>query len=72
MDETDIIYGRTPPHKTDAKVLVKMYVSKRLKTGLDTLKLTRGKNLQQLAAEAIEQYLARELARAPHRTRVAS
>lgn len=60
MDDTEFIYGR-PITRADEKVLVKMYVPRRLKTGLDTLKITRGKNLQQLAAEAIEQYIAREI-----------
>lgn len=59
MDDSEFIYGR-PITRADEKVLVKMYVPRRLKTGLDTLKITRGKNLQQLAAEAIEQYIARE------------
>ncbi|MBW3584046.1 MAG: hypothetical protein KY455_13225 [Euryarchaeota archaeon] len=61
MREHDFIYGHPVHDETTDKVLVKMYVPKRLKRGLDSLKLTRGKNLQQLAAEAIEQYLAREL-----------
>jgi hypothetical protein len=65
MDDARFIYGR--PTQKDDKVLVKMYVPRRLKTGLDTLKITRGKNLQQLAAEAIEQYLARECASSPTR-----
>jgi hypothetical protein len=61
MDETEFIYGRR--NVADEKVLVKMYVPRRLKTGLETLKLKHRKNLQQLAAEAIEQYLAREFPR---------
>lgn len=64
MDDSKFIYGRTSP-RPDEKVLVKMYVPRHLKTGLDSLKITQGKNLQQLAAEAIEQYLTREL---HHRT----
>ncbi len=61
MHETEFIYGRPDAPAPDNKVLVKMYVPKRLKTGLDSLKIASGKNLQELAAEAIEQYLQREL-----------
>ena len=61
MQETDFIYGRADMPPPDNKVLVKMYVPKRLKTGLDSLKIASGRNLQELAAEAIEQYLQREL-----------
>ena len=63
MDERRFLYGRPSGPSPDEKVLVKMYVPRRLKTRLDTLKLTGGKNLQQLAAEALEQYLDRESSR---------
>jgi predicted transcriptional regulator len=61
MNEYSFIYGRTES-ATGEKVLVKMYVPKRLKTALDTLKLVSGRKLQDIAAEAIEQYVNRELA----------
>ena len=61
MDETSFIYG-TQPSDEDDKVLVKMYVPRHLKTRLDTLKLISGRKLQELGAEALEEYLTRELA----------
>lgn len=72
MQETDFIYGRATGAAPDPKVLVKMYVPKRLKTGLDSLKLTSGKNLQELAAEAIEEYLERQVQDRRERARTAS
>ncbi len=60
MDETPFIYGFKPAPDKE-KVLVKMYVPKDLKTRLDTLKLVSGRKLQELAAEALDQYLTREL-----------
>lgn len=61
MQETEFIYGRPHLESADSKVLVKMYVPKRLKTGLDSLKIASGRNLQELAAEAIEEYLQRQI-----------
>lgn len=62
MNDHSFIYGRPETSEHADKVLVKMYVPKRLKTALDTLKLVSGRKLQEIAAEAIEQYVAREMA----------
>lgn len=61
MDENTYIYGTQATSDSD-KVLVKMYVPKQLKTRLDTLKLISGRKLQDLAAEALDEYLTRQLA----------
>lgn len=61
MDENSYIYGTRNTSDED-KVLVKMYVPKHLKTRLDTLKLVTGRKLQDLAAEALDEYLTRQLA----------
>ncbi len=61
MNENSYIYGTQATSESD-KVLVKMYVPKHLKTRLDTLKLITGRKLQDLAAEALDEYLTRQLA----------
>jgi hypothetical protein len=60
MDENSFIYGTQ--NDADDKVLVKMYVPKHLKTRLDTLKLISGRKLQELGAEALEEYLNKQMA----------
>lgn len=61
MDETSFIYGRTPTE--DKRVIVKVSVPRSLKVRLETLKMMLGRNLQDLAAEALEEYLDREIRR---------
>lgn len=56
MNDHDYIYGAKP--KTDELVVVKVCVPKRLKTRLESLKLLSGRNIQDMATEAIESYLA--------------
>jgi len=56
MNDHDYIYGAKP--KGDELVVVKVCVPKKLKTRLESLKLLSGRNIQDMATEAIESYLA--------------
>lgn len=57
MDERDYIYGPKP--KDDELVVVKVCVPRVLKTRLESLKLLSGRNIQDMATEAILDYLGR-------------
>lgn len=56
MNDHDYIYGTKPA--SNELVVVKVCVPKKLKTRLESLKLLSGRNIQDMATEAIESYLA--------------